>query len=244
MRPRLPLPLVLIFAASFALGLIALFPLGLAVRWAGLPQAGLSAQSAQGSIWGGAMRGASFKGVPVGDVELALQALPLLWLSPALDLRGRGSAPLDGVVYFGGAAGVQRLDAEVPLRGVRIANGGELEGRLRLENATALFAGKRCRKAGGLVFLDLRVRGRQPGWTTAPSLSGSLQCSKEGVLQAPLRGGDEAVSVNVLATLTGDGAWRIDTKINTASAGVVAALIAAGFAPGPEGAVRMDEGRL
>lgn len=232
---------LLLFAlAGFAAGLLALFPLSLALRLANAPQFGLSARAAQGSVWGGELRAARWRGVEIGDVRVALQAAPLFWGNPALELHSRGAVPLDGVVSLHGVRG---LDAELPLRGLRASADGAIEGRARLENATAVFSGKRCRRAAGTVNLALRVRGRAGGWTSAPPLTGALQC-RDGALVAPLRGGQEGLTVDVLARLSGDGAWRLDTKVNTANAGVVAALIASGFAPGPEGAVRSDEGRL
>lgn len=232
-----PARLLLLGLAGLAAALLALFPLGLALRLAGAPQLGLAARAAEGSIWGGELRAASFRGVEIGDVRVALQAAPLLWGNPALELHSRGAVPLDGVVSLHGVRG---LDAEIPLRA---SAAQPIEGRIRLENATAVLTGKRCRRAAGKVSLDVRVRGPAGAWTSAPPLEGALQC-KEGALIAPLRGGQEGLAVEVLATLSGDGAWRLDTKVNTDSAGLVAALIASGFAPGPEGAVRSDGGRL
>ena len=60
--------LLVLFAATFAVGLLAFAPLSL-LAGGRLAAAGLTASSVQGSIWGGTLRGAAWQGRDLGGKE-------------------------------------------------------------------------------------------------------------------------------------------------------------------------------
>lgn len=81
-------------AGVYLIGLVALFPASLALRWFVPEMPGIVLGTANGTIWNGHISGISYRGWHIGAAEWALEPLALLQLSIAADVRivrpGRG----------------------------------------------------------------------------------------------------------------------------------------------------------
>lgn len=64
--------LLAVFGAAFLLMAVVFTPLRMALGWLDAEQAGLAAEGVEGTIWGGTLHGASFRGLPLGDVQARL----------------------------------------------------------------------------------------------------------------------------------------------------------------------------
>lgn len=67
--------LLAVFGAAFLLMAVLFTPLRMALGWFDAEQAGLSATRVDGTIWGGTLHEASFRGLPLGDVRARLDLL-------------------------------------------------------------------------------------------------------------------------------------------------------------------------
>jgi len=67
--------LLAVCGAAFLVMAILLTPLRMALGWLDADRAGLSAERVEGSIWGGTLHGARFRGLPLGDVRARLDLL-------------------------------------------------------------------------------------------------------------------------------------------------------------------------
>lgn len=232
-----------LFAVALLAWLTALAPLGLALRLAGLPQAGLGAEFVEGSVWGGRMEAARWRGVTLGDMNVALEPLSLLTGSPRVRLEVRApGASLRGSLLAGGRTGVSGLEAEGPLAAFPIAFPAALKGSLRAADTAIVFAKGACRQARGRLAMDVRVLSGPVNWA-APPLEGGWSC-EEGVAVARLQGEADTGRVDVAVRLQASGALAVETRVSSVDPQTGAALFAAGFAPGPDGYVRLDEGSL
>ena len=123
MKIRMPFGRFAFAVAVFFFALVALTPLGLAIRWFGLDTRGLAAREAEGSVWLGALKEAQLGPAPIGDVSARLE-------QPA-------ALPRPGA----GVAGPRRRDAA--LRG----RGDGLAARLRLRRRDRAIAARRPARA-------------------------------------------------------------------------------------------------
>lgn len=234
---------ILWFSLGLLLWLAALVPLNWGLRLVQAPRLGLSAEQAVGAIWGGELRRAHFRETPLGTVKMGIEPLSLLSGAPRLklDFRVRG-ASLNGAFALGRKRGVIGLDLTGPLDALPIRTPRGLNASVRLQNATLLFDRQGCAKASGSMLLDAQVTTLAGAWL-APPLAGQWRC-QDGAAVAPLAGESEGVAVEMLVRVQGDGRYGFETKVNTQDGQVLAGLLAAGFAPGPDGYVRLDEGVL
>lgn len=67
--------LLAVFGAAFLVMAILFTPLRMALGWLDADRAGLAAERVDGSIWGGTLHAASFRGLPLGDVRARLDLL-------------------------------------------------------------------------------------------------------------------------------------------------------------------------
>lgn len=221
MRGRLPLgtllPLVTLLVA-----LAALLPLRLV-----LGGTGLAAGAVQGSVWDGRLRQAEWHGLTLGDLVLRLRPAALLGgrLRYAID----GEA-LSGTIWQGGGAGIAGLTGQLRLSGATplpLAS-------LGLDNAGLDWRPDGCRSASGEATLLLSglLAGIGP-------LSGQPRC-EAGRLLLPLVSADGRTTLTLRAD--GDG-WTARLAVAGSDPAATAALLAAGFAPGPAGPVLDSGGR-
>ena len=78
MRFPLALRRPALFLVAFAFALLATLPLRIALDHSGLPEQGLSAREASGSLWLGTLADAAYADTPLGTVVVRLQTAPLL----------------------------------------------------------------------------------------------------------------------------------------------------------------------
>lgn len=198
---------------------------------------GLGADGAPGTIWKGRLEGARYRGLALGDLDLALRAAPLLsgraelsFVRSVPEIRGQA-------VIGGGAIAVSGLDGriEVPLLQDRIPAAPPLT--LAVSDARLLLGQEDgCRAAAGEVRAE--VRGL-PVIGSLPLTSGTLGCDGDAVAArlATPRG-------DTLLTLRGwiDGRWAADLRIEASDPGRRAALTVLGFRPVAGGMAYRVEG--
>ena len=125
------------------------------------------------------------------------------------------------------AIDVEHLRLDVPL-----------SGRLKLENATLLFAGRRCVRAEGRVATDILTQAMD-----GPEVSGTLACAGDAAV-ARLEGRMQDLQVDVALRLDAAGQYQVQTRVASANPMVRNTLALAGFAENGDGLLRSDEGTL
>lgn len=149
-------------ALGFLLGAVLLVPLRLVV-----PD-GISAAGARGTIWGGTLEGANWRGTGIGDVALALQPLGLLRGDVRLGLGGGlEGGGLEGVVIAGW--GVEGLSGRRALSGLPVDS-------VAARDVTLGFEDGRCVAASGSLSVTM------PG--QAAPLVATPRCAGAGAILA------------------------------------------------------------
>jgi len=239
------LPGIWLAAIGAAAGLgafAALTPLAAVAGWIGLDRMGLAAASIEGSVWAGRLHEASLRGVPLGEVDVGLDAASLLTGAPRLDLRASGGAVTGEAVAVSRRDGleIRQASGEAPLS--LFAAGPRLDGRLRFEGLGLRFAGGRCQAAQGRLTAQAQPTALGGAMSSA-TLSGQAACAA-GALVLPLQGKAGESELALRVTLQPDGRYGVQTRIATTAPELGASLRLAGFS-GDEGAqARTDRGRL
>jgi general secretion pathway protein N len=198
---------------------------------------GLEAESASGTVWNGSLRGASYRGLPVGDVDHRLRAAPLLGGRADVSFVRLGPELRGNAVVGGGAIALQGVEGEVevPLLADRLPRAPPLT--LFVEDANLLLgAADGCRAASGNVRAELRGL---PMVGDLPLTSGTIACDGDAVvarLTTPRR--DTALDIRGWV----DGRWAADLRIETTDLSRRAALALAGFRSVPGGMAYRVEG--
>ena len=224
--------------AVFFFSLVALTPLGLAIRWFGLDTRGLAAREAEGSIWLGALREAQLGPAPIGDVSARLNSLPLFLGRARVSLarmdqtqRFEGAATVSRHAFgFDNATGQLRLGAllaPLPITAVD------------LQDVSIGFAGGLCSRAEGRVRAV--ASGDVGGMSLSSGLAGNASCAGDAAL-LPLVGQSGLEQLNI--RLYADGRYRAELMIRSQDAALGQRLATAGFAAGNGGFVRVVEGRF
>jgi general secretion pathway protein N len=225
MRIRLPVGRSLFFLFAFLVSLLALLPLGLALRWLSLDERGLAAREAQGSVWLGSLTEAQYGSIPLGSLQTRLRGLPLLIGRARIDLDRRDSAQKfeGGLTVSRHAFGIDDLTASLPL-GPALAPLPLTA--LDLGDVTAHFADGLCTSAEGLVKAG--IAGDFGGAPLPSSLSGEARCDG-GALLLPLAGpsGMERLDLRLFE----DGRYRFELLVRPGDDAARQRLAAAGFAP-------------
>ena len=211
---RLPFGRGAFFVAAFAFALVALFPLGLAIRWLGLDEArtrgaGGGRQRLARRAQGGATGPRPDRRRQRAAEQPALAARPGAGqLGPGgrgQSVRGRGD---DGAHGFGfddvtGQLRLGSLFAPLPITA------------LELEDVSAGFASGLCSRAEGRVRAT--VTGQIGGMNLTSGLAGAPACAGDAVL-LPLvsQSGMEQLNVRFFA----DGRYRVELAVRTADAAV------------------------
>lgn len=223
MRIRLPMRRSLFFVAAFLFSLVALLPLGLALRWLGLDERGFAAREAQGSVWLGIVREGRFGSVALGDLEARLRFLPLVIGRARVDLdhAGEGEGFEGGITVSRHAFGVDDVQAKVaPGPVFALVPGAAFD----LNDLSAHFADGVCASADGMVKASLS--GDAAGINLPGTLSGNARCDG-GALLLPLVGqsGMERLDLR----LFDDGRYRVELLLRPADEAARQRLAAAGF---------------
>jgi general secretion pathway protein N len=201
MRFRIPTRRAVLFAALFALALLASLPMRLVLGWAG---AGISAREASGTAWSGSLKEARAGAAILGDLDARLAPLPLLLGRARLEIERSSAAPdrLSGALVVSrnmrateSLTGMVPIDAQ--LAGLPVES-------LSLNDMTVRFRDGQCDRAEGMVTASLS--GSTLGAASPASVSGSVRCDR-GDLLIPLAGG---AGSGVALRVAGNGRYRPD----------------------------------
>lgn len=224
-RIRLPVGRSLFFLLAFLFALVALLPLGLAMRWLALDERGFAAREANGSIWLGALKEAQFGSVALGDLEARLRTLPLFIGRARTDVQRVGDSETlkGGVTVSRHAFGLDDVSAALPLgpafAPLPLAS-------LDLSDVSVHFADGQCASADGLVKAGLS--GDSASAALPRGMSGRARCDG-GALLLPLLSlsGMERLDIRLFE----DGRYRFELGVRPTDDAARQRLAAAGFAP-------------
>ena len=199
MRIQVPMRRAVLFAALFAIALVAFLPLRLVVGGSGL-----AAREASGSVWSGSLKEARIGPAVLGDLNARVAPLPLLTGRMRIDLSRPSAAPdrLSGALIVSrnrraveGATGlvpIQALAGPLPLTSIE------------LTDVTVRFSDGTCDRAEGMVRANLSAG---PAGTNLPaSLSSTLRCDRGAALVPFVVGGTGG---RVELRIFGDGRFEI-----------------------------------
>jgi general secretion pathway protein N len=224
-----------VLAAAFALALVALLPMRLALDTFGFASRGLSARAATGSLWLGALQEAQVGPVPLGDLRARLNFWPLFLGRARLSLAGADEGTFTGAVTmtrhsFGFDDVSARLRVGAMLSPLAVST-------IDFDEVSAGFASGRCTRGEGRV--RAAVGGEIAGMRLASGLSGEVRCAGEALL-LPLasQSGTERLDIRLLP----DGRYQVRLIVRTADEAIRGRLLAAGFRSTPQGSVMRVDG--
>lgn len=224
--------LVVLGVGALAL-LILFFPLSAATSRLA---PGLEADSVSGSIWSGRLRNARYAGLPLGDVDVGLDAGRLLKgeaslrfhrMGPTLSGRAGGTRQDRRLEELSGELPLQLLPYPAPALTIRFQ-----------DVHTTLSPRGACRSAGGQVSTSLSGI---PFLGETPALSGSPACDGDRLF-APLRLPGDRAGLDLW--LSANGSWTGKLRLRPDNRLALVGLAAAGFAIEGGDATLTAEGRL
>jgi len=207
MRLRLRWWRELFFLAALLFSLVALLPLRVALDALGFAEKGLAAEQAEGSVWLGALSGARFGTVPLGDVATRLRALPLLVGRARLDVAQEGDGFRAGLSATRHGVGIDDATGRIEAGGF----GAVPPSTLELGDLSVRFEDGLCAAAEGMV--TARLSGPLgPAAEVASGFSGQARCDGPALL-LPLRSqsGGDRLDVRLFA----DGRYQIDAALRS-----------------------------
>lgn len=220
-----------LFALAFVLFAVARFPMSAALRMAGLEEAGIRYSQAQGTIWGGAVSGARWRGYRLDRLNVGLSAGSLLlgkvkirWAAEAPGLLGSGTLARGP----GGMIAVRNTTVRADLSSLPTI--AKTSGTLTVDIAEVALAPDSCRAAEAEVVLDPVVHyGSDQAWQSPP-LTGAGRCDGDALL-IPLAGtsGNETVEIDM--RLRGDLSYSFDVRVKTQDQTLVQTMPFLGFTP-------------
>jgi general secretion pathway protein N len=209
--------------AAFLVGAVVLLPLRAVLA---LGNGGLAARTVTGSLGSGQLAAAAWRGVALGDLDVGLAPLSLLTGTPALHFAGPALAGTATPAGVSGLSGSVDAGGQTPLP----------IGRIGLQDVEIAFDKRVCTQARGMVTVAATG-------SLATALGGSLQglarCDG-GALLLPLA----SATAQLLLRIGGDGSWRAVISVTSVDEATRTGLLAAGFAPTPQGLSRTLEGHL
>lgn len=223
------------FAGMLALGLLVLLPLRVALgRFEAM---GFTARQVAGTIWYGRIGELSLRHHRLGTFEVAVAPLALLTGAVKLNFRRLDDPQgvLDGALVAGSNRGLRDTTGRIGLAGLLGALPVEA---IELEDATLLFKGQRCARAGGKA--RVLIAAPLPG-VDGIAFSGGPRCEGERlrfVLSTPTGAG------RLDFYIRSSGEYRGWLQVRGADSVNASALAAAGFADSPEGMMLSVDGRL
>lgn len=216
---------ILIAVIAALVGLVAFFPLRVAIDLSTGPTTAISARQVGGSVWNGRIGDLSVKQQSLGTFDISTRFLPLFLGRLELDAArlDAGDGPLslrlvtggnrEGIIDAQGRLPIGDLVAPLPLDAVL------------LEDVTLLFVDGRCEKAEGSVSLLPSVISPIP----VEGFSGSISCGSDGRGLAEFaseRGGHR-----VLFHVDALGSIEAEARTRGAPPAMAAALQLLGYAP-------------
>lgn len=211
---------IILFAAVFVVALIILLPMALALRWAGVERAGLSARSVSGDVWTGKLFDVRLGPVPLGNANAGLKPLPLF--TGTAELGADTGVGFGRFISGGGTIGARRVTAKLPLAAALAPLPVET---IELSEATIVFRGADCVEGEGRIRATFG-KGDLGGLSLAQGMSGVARCER-GELVLPLvsQTGLEKLAVR----LKGDGRWTALLTVQGGDPALMTKLTAAGF---------------
>lgn len=212
---------ILAVCLGFIITAAAMLPLRFALAIADPSSAGLTHANASGPVWNGVIRAADWRGLPLGDMRVAMQPLDLV--TGQIGVAFQASGPVSSGVMKGSGATwrFERLNGRIALD--QIASGLPPEAAVFLTAASLTPSPQGCTAASGQVTVDGLP-------SPAPAtLEGSLRCDAGDLavsLAAPQGGG----AIDIRISLTGPDAPRASA---TSEDSVMQALIDQLGLPGP-----------
>lgn len=233
--------LVIIAVVSFAVSLAAYFPLGVALNWASLDEAGIKHGGAQGTIWRGALFDVEIDGAPLG--QISFNALPRQYRGGLLpvhfEVAGPGlSASGAAVVGLGAEMRVRDTVLDVDLQRSPMVHPALQAGpaRLSVTIEEAAFGEEGCLEVKGWAVSNVLEVGFERWRWRGPQLEGPVSC-RDGSVHVSLEGAQGAERVRADFTLGRGGVQQFSADVETADPGVTFALISLDFTLSEDGAV-------
>jgi general secretion pathway protein N len=206
MRLRLRWWRELFFLGALLFALVALLPLRFAIDGLGFADRGLTARSAAGSLWLGALDEARLGPVPLGTVTTRLRVLPLLAGRARLDVAQDGDGFRAGLTASRHGFGIDDASGTIEVAGFDALPASTLD----LVDVTVRFGDGLCAVAEGMV--KVRLSGQLGAAPPVPGFSGEARCDGTAVL-LPLRSQSGADRLDL--RLYADGRYRADASIRT-----------------------------
>ncbi|HEX8622743.1 MAG TPA: type II secretion system protein N [Allosphingosinicella sp.] len=206
MRLRLRWWRELFFLGALLFALVALLPLRFAIDGLGFAERGLTARSAAGSLWLGALDEARLGPVPLGTVATRLRMLPLLAGRARLDVAQDEDGFRGGLTMSRHGFGIDDASGTIEVAGF----GAVPSSTLDLADVSLRFADGQCAAAEGMV--KARLTGPLGTAPLVPGFSGEARCDGQALL-LPLRSQSGADRLDV--RLFADGRYRLDAAIGT-----------------------------
>ena len=207
------LALVILYVVTFVVSGLIRLPLAVPLSFASLP---FESSGTTGTVWDGTAHDIIVENEPVGNLNLRLQALPLLFgrIETDADLRGKGIAVSGSVSISARTLSLEDVKASVELERLRLRDtlGQRLRGTLDAEVGEIVFIGGECRRASLFATTDALSRSLGAFAEGGFSISGQGSC-EDGVLRLPMSGAGPHADVKVMLALNGDGDYSSTVEV-------------------------------
>jgi general secretion pathway protein N len=221
----------------FALALIGLFPLRVALALSDFDRIGFTARQVAGTIWYGRIGELHLRSQPLGTFEVQLDPLALLIgrVSMRFNRMDDPQGLLEGRLIAGFGRGVKDASGRISAAAMFAPLPVDA---LELDDLTVLFRNGVCVEAAGRVtpIMAAPVPGVQ-----FTGLAGTMQCDGERArVEMASPSGAERVDFYVHSS----GRYRGWLSVRTTAPEVSAALSVLGFRPSPQGMTLTVNGQL
>ncbi len=194
----------------------------------------LAYSDARGTIWRGALGGASVAGVSLGDVSFQLSPLSLLGLSPEVRLSAKGGAITgDGRISIASGMRVKLSDvtADISLGAVapRGVFGAPANGRATIAITSLVFSKRAgCREASGDLWTDVLDAPAKRFNLPALPIAGDMHCDGDALVIA-LKGENDRTGADVTLRLNKSLTYEISAMARPSEESIASALRVFGF---------------
>lgn len=233
--------LVLIFALSLPLLLVAWLPLRLVLGMADLNRYQLSTSAVGGTVWNGRLGAATWRGRPFGDLSVGLLPISELTGTHRLRVAGRGWS---ATIASGRVQGIENANGQIELS--PLSGSLPVAARLLLKDGHLTFSEGRCRRAEGSVSADVFLSPAEKSGVPL-RLHGSLACQEKVAALVMVSSGSSTLGsaqAQVRIEIDASGQYRMQSLVKSADTARTGMLQVAGFQHGPAGLSRVDSGSL
>lgn len=195
---------------------------------------GLAAQAVEGTLWSGTLRGAAFRGVPLGDLRLRTHLWPLLTGQWRVSLQSdNGPLRRADIGLSGKALDLSGLEGRLPVS--LLVPGTTWPGGLSLSGVSI-----RRDKAGACVSASGPVRWDALETWGGPPLTGTLRC-EGGRVVLPLTGSSDLATVRARLSLRAGAQARLQVEAESHSPAMSSAAALMGLAETAPGLWTLDK---